>query len=84
VSGDDNGADDGGSSSSTHDVSLKEEVSSEDEHAWQARSNDGDTTDSENDSIVNDVNMDTSDGGRDGNDGNDDDSDDQFSDDVFD
>jgi hypothetical protein len=61
--------------------SLEEKISSEDEPAQRARSDDGDTTDSENDSIKN---VDGSD--DDDNDGSDDDSDDsndQFSDGVF-
>jgi hypothetical protein len=85
VSGNNNDDDSDDSSSSVDDFSLEEEVSSEEEPAWRARSDDGDTTDSENDSIKNDG--DTSDDGSDGNDMSNDDSDgndDQFSDDAFD
>jgi hypothetical protein len=58
MSGDDNDDDDG-DSSSTDDILSKEEVSSEVEPTRWACFNDGDTTDSENDSIRND--MDSSD-----------------------
>jgi hypothetical protein len=67
------------SSSSSIDDSSSEEVSYEEEHTGRARSNDGDTTDSENDFIKNDGGDTFDDGSNENNE-----SDDQFSDEAFD
>jgi hypothetical protein len=78
---------------SSHDSSSSSEVSFEEGPTRWVCSDDGDTTDSENDSIRNIGGRDDDDNDNDGsddgyddddNDGSNDDSDDQFSDNIFD